>query len=709
MKTKHRLAPVFSAMSAVVSTALAVVVNFATDADSTWVTWLLVGVLTAAGGAIGLVIDRQRRDRPIAQTTSRAPLRATLASAASASISDQLEKLTDCGTLVVPWITIGGRGTPTRQGTKSGKSSRVPTLLTQFRSNGNRMVIGGDSNSGKTTILHQIAKEIDYHKNGSFFPVILPLASWQPSRTSFYFWIAQQLSQSFPASISGYNLDELVELLKSGRVALLLDGFDEIKARDQPRAAQVLRSIHERVPIIVTARTESVDMTDSKPTQPSLKIFEKCLTVVLRPVPSDEVRRYLSSQVVSTGFFEQISQTPLDDPLMKTLSSPLMAWLSKTIYSSPGNELPRDLPDTVADKANLPKRKEDIESFLLRSLVPAVFFRQNSIGVLSGRKSSRFDETQAVHWLEFLASTTRKKGDDISFWKLSRSAPMFSFGALATLLCGILLGTAYHALPLAVIAVCFGFSLGLIFGFGFGRGYSMSQSGWFRDTERFGFGGRKPGDDLDLRAHAGKFGYGMISAIVLISSTAITVHLLQGAPLVLPDELDIPGITVIALAAVAITAVASFVGGGVAAAVLHNWEKLKSGVGSRAQSPADVVTNDRRSGLGMIFLSWMFVSATSCLVILIFVPSATALGLLAGLGAIPSATSIFNVWVNYKVAHIWLVATNRLPWQLTEFLGQAHDNGILRQRGVSYEFRHARLRESLARSYRDGGKSTVPG
>lgn len=60
------------------------------------------------------------------------------------------------------------------------------------------------------------------------------------------------------------------------------------------------------------------------------------------------------------------------------------------------------------------------------------------------------------------------------------------------------------------------------------------------------------------------------------------------------------------------------------------------------------------------------------------------------------ATVLSHAWPQYLITTAWLAARGRLPWRLASFLAQTHDLQILRQRGATYQFRHARLQDRLA-------------
>ncbi|WP_218917327.1 hypothetical protein [Luteipulveratus mongoliensis] len=51
----------------------------------------------------------------------------------------------------------------------------------------------------------------------------------------------------------------------------------------------------------------------------------------------------------------------------------------------------------------------------------------------------------------------------------------------------------------------------------------------------------------------------------------------------------------------------------------------------------------------------------------------------------------------YYLGLLWFSVTRQLPWNLLELLSRANDSGLLRRFGMTYRFRHARVRETLRR------------
>ncbi|XVQ07437.1 NACHT domain-containing protein [Spirillospora sp. CA-255316] len=72
-------------------------------------------------------------------------------------------------------------------------------------------------------------------------------------------------------------------------------------------------------------------------------------------------------------------------------------------------------------------------------------------------------------------------------------------------------------------------------------------------------------------------------------------------------------------------------------------------------------------------------------------------GAMFGLG-----TLVSTAWGAFQLTRLWYAATRRLPWGLPEFLDDAHRRTVLRQIGTVYQFRHAKLQDTLRH-----GRSTV--
>jgi hypothetical protein len=129
--------------------------------------------------------------------------------------------------------------------------------------------------------------------------------------------------------------------------------------------------------------------------------------------------------------------------------------------------------------------------------------------------------------------------------------------------------------------------------------------------------------------------------------------------------------------------------------ILLHRPAIDAKMGARANDPLAAILSDRRSGVAILAVSSITLAGGICFYDFLFLPAAAMWNLcLAPVGAFFSAF-IWNEWVNFKVAHLWLVARGCLPRQLSGFLRECHSGGILRKNGNHFEFRHQRLQESL--------------
>ncbi|MGW1877801.1 NACHT domain-containing protein [Streptomyces sp. NPDC001975] len=88
------------------------------------------------------------------------------------------------------------------------------------------------------------------------------------------------------------------------------------------------------------------------------------------------------------------------------------------------------------------------------------------------------------------------------------------------------------------------------------------------------------------------------------------------------------------------------------------------------------------------------------------IPDWVSFTLVLGLGIALAYGLALTAWGHWMVlARVWLPLTGRLPWAVNGFLKDAHRRGVLRHSGAVYQFRHARLKEHLARTYEETSRA----
>lgn len=658
--------------------------------------------IVAAGGAFWVFLRQQEHtsNRP-SRRDAREAIEAVVERISTESIAVQLEKLTDLGTMTVPWRVISGATGSLRKSRRIAEKYSIEALVEVLDLNSTRMLIVGGSDSGKTTALHRLAAAalLVRKDTGGAVPIVLSLASWRPLQHGFETWATQELARLHPELDASGRLGDVDRAIRSGKVVPFLDGFDEIEPGFQADALATVRAWSRERPFVVTSRY----LYRGREIPPLLTTGA---VVAMEDLPLSEASNYLKANDDDGRHLWQTTITEIRSGtagigLAESLTSPLMVWLAGTVFAP-------SLGDNtgaarMAELSGLAAR-DDVEDRLLESLVPAVF-RRSTRSEDAGRL--HVDYCQAEHWLGFLATKLRREGGRLSFWTLTDIAPIHRLGLVTAAIAGILLGALCDLSAMASFSLLAGYVLGLCFGFSFGRGYSESRSRGLGDPYRVAYGGRTPGADPDFLTHLRKFLFGLALTPIIVAFLAGTVYVTTLTRPIWRQGMSAPVILLGLSAAVVVTSAAGAIGAAVAAVVLRSTAALAAGTGAQARTPATAVANDRRSGVGMICLSWAFITMLTGLGLYLAPRQPVVFAPLIGLGATLPATSIFNVWINYKVAHVWLVLVGRLPWQLGDFLDQAHHNGVLRQNGTAYEFRHLRLRAALASSYpnrRQGGK-----
>jgi GTPase SAR1 family protein len=641
-------------------------------------------------------------------------------------ITSQLAVLMDKGKLTIPWTVV--RPAPTAyagtvNGVEGGGAEAAKNAggrddysmgsLAKLLDHGEgQLFIVGQSDSGKTTMAFSLIAWLLEEEPQFPVPALFALSSWNPHEINLHEWMVQTMRSEFPQVTSGYRNSDLLQGFTSGLILPVLDGFDEIMHVLQDDAAEAISRSAAGLPMVVTSR----------PLKPGgLRVQSGMLprgaVIQLGGVDLAETIEYLQygKDAGNEEIWQGVATAVRGDQglaLANILSSPLMAWLARTVYA-PSLTEQRD-PSELLDTENFPD-EETLEQHLLKELVPSVFRRSRLAAEGDPLKRSRPDE--AAHWLGFLASGTRQ-GGRIAFWELPRLAPMRRLGLIPAVGGGALVGLC--AAEAAAVAVSLELSalFGLFFGFGFGRAYSLARASGPRDPGRFGFGGGQEGTDLDLPVHLARLFYGLFLVAASCAVAALSYPLWHNA--VSGSGSGAAGFsrTVVAsggsrrrlvdwtLVAVVFVSLVSFIGGGIAAQILQNNKGFDSRMAAQAKTPSAAVHSDRNSGLGMVALAWLCNGLLCAAVLLLSSGRGVVVDIYIGLGtglcASLSATMLFNGWLPYKIAHIWLASRRKLPWPLAVFLDEAHQNGALYQNGSSYEFRHERLRVSLAAAYRTG-------
>ncbi|MEV4348036.1 hypothetical protein AB0J83_26570 [Actinoplanes sp. NPDC049596] len=578
---------------------------------------------------------------------------------------NELTALADLGLMRVPWAR---------------RRFRNEDDLAEHLAAGGQLVIVGASQSGKTTLAVRLMALLDIQ------PVLFRLHSWDPIREGLETWLSSVLRDQY--GLLGEKHKRAVEDLAAGRLVPFFDGFDELDPACHRRASSALRRFTEGRPAVLTGIRTEENSGDLDLAMPNAEV------ITLAPVTAAEVRRYLLAvpATVRQPWKQVAARLQADDAaaVRAALSSPLNAWLMKTIYAGSG----RRAVAVMDELCGLPDAQA-VEAHLLGQLVPAVFER---------RTPARFVAAEAEHWLGYLAHRATHR--TIAFWQLRGYAPLYRLALAAVVPLSVIAALAGPVSPAPTGAMTMFLTGGVVFGFGYARGYSIGRWKAPDDPARVGFlltrdGARRPPKipkDGRLRDHLRGLGQGLGLSAVSYAVCLLVWWLVERSwdPWL--------GVTRSQFTAALVTATViagslGYAGGRLSVRVLRALPRLDASTGARTVHPLAVIRSDRRSGVGMLILGHaVFVLGYLVYAALYDPPGGLWGTVLAPVGAV-AAFFFWNQWSCYKAAHIWLSLRDRLPWAYTRFLQECHETGILRQNGNHYTFRHHHLQGRLKEIY----------
>jgi hypothetical protein len=604
-----------------------------------------------------------------------------------ANTAEQLATLRNLGTLTVRWGTL-----PPPRAAPAGDPASLAGLLADNRT---QLIILGESQSGKTTLATTLVQRLI--TAGSHLPVLFPLSLWDPRAITLKPWMIEFLRTACGVA-DEQDARALSGMLANGEIYPVFDGFDEIDAPARPSAADAIRQFLGSHGAVITTTPAGYDLVTTR-------ACPNAVVIKLRSVEPGEVSRYLTDRIqLDPGSSYALLAGSLrhspDSHTAAALSSPLMAWLVKTIYQ-PGQDIPgHRQASELLDTGRFPGR-EAVERHLLEHLVGAVFERELSSPSEPLTAAPRFAASAARHWLRFLARNSA--GRTIAFWEIRRYVPMKSLGlayAVALTLSGWLLSRVSPAVVTELAGIHI---IGLCFALGFSRGYARGRATGPDDPTRIGYSTRGTETDGGLREHAGKFALG---ALPVVTGSCLLVALLtlfggQALAGLLPATGWRLGL--LAGLGMVVPLAVGAAGGFTAARVLQSHPQLDARTGARSTDPVKVISSDLTTAEGMAVLATAVVALTwAGLTALLLRPQYYWGCLFAPLGAFV-VLIFWSEWTCYKVAHLWLVVTGQLPLPFAAFLVKCHQLGILRKSGNYFEFRHTRLQDALSLTHTGRG------
>ena len=184
---------------------------------------------------------------------------------------------------------------PTARGEEESSDALAAVQEWLSSPNGRFLVLLGDFGTGKTFLLHELARRMGEEKAG-LTPILLQMRSLEKGR-SLDALLAQHFAQE---GVEDFSPSRFRYMLEQGRVALLFDGFDELALRVTfDRATEhfdtLLQAASGAAKVVVTSRRQHF-LSDE---QVKTVLAERAETIpghrlaILQPFNRDQIRAFL--------------------------------------------------------------------------------------------------------------------------------------------------------------------------------------------------------------------------------------------------------------------------------------------------------------------------------------------------------------------------------------------------------------------------------
>ncbi len=566
--------------------------------------------------------------------------------------------LTDppAGTVPAPWSAVGPDSVAASRGSVTELFEQVYRRLPY-----GRLVILGEGSSGKTAaMVWLVLQALEARGPTDPVPVWLTVSGWNPQTQTLKDWVCATLEQDYPAlrSSAAYGRRVAADLFTGHRLALFIDGLDEMPAAGRAVVLQAIRREAAQLRVVLTSRPAEYDAARGPDNS-----LDHPVVVVLQPLSAATAGDYLRrghEDDTERAAFDALAEHVVGHPdgvVARALDNPLALTLARAAYRHSPDRDPCAELTALGDQAQV---------------------RAHLIGrFLHGAYPERRERDHAVGWLSWIAHHVGP-GQELAWWQIPNWAPHAVVALVVTLHSVVVVGTIAAGATAAgaqmITEVPPGLWTGVLVG---GLAIPASMIGSL-GLEAFRDRSRVPGP----RSIAPR--WTLASAVLALLLVTSSVSILRGGIWgVLGLELT-PLLMLITFA---------------------QWRRPVAD--SPAATPLSSYRADRRAsvvagvgfglvtGLAMVLLSYANVNAAAAT--RLEVGQGVGLGLLCVLLLGVPLTFLLGPALLLPAVDVALFVSGRGRVRLLPLLEQARERQVLRQVGTRYQFRHAELRDYLVR------------
>jgi hypothetical protein len=522
-----------------------------------------------------------------------------------------------------------------------------------------RLVIIGGPGSGKSgaavllilAALNYRAQMTGEERQMVPVPVLVTLHGWDPSTERVGHWLAVRLQQTYPLFAGKGGLEAATELVRTARVAAILDGLDEIPEELRPSA---LRALSDQADFRIVVLSRSDEMAAAA----SQELLQGAVVLELRDVGPKVAADYLTRVQRHPAparwgeLTDRLRRAP-GSPIARALSLPLTLTLVRDTYR--GGDDVGELLD-FCDAGDHSASRESIEDYLLDRVLPAAYTPR------PGEPPPRYGLPAARLALGHVAARMNRDGTrDLAWWRIPAWAAAAPRVIATALLFGLLfgLGGGPRLGLVAVPVAALGYLAGL-------RGKSPRRMAALRWRQLFSRSSLAVG--LEFALVGGIFGglvFGLASGLNAGRTVGLVAAVATGLAGTLAAGLSRPA----ADDASPLTPPASWHRDQAFGVIVGLVLGISLGLGlGFILGTRHVLGLVPRLGYGLLF--------------------GTVFGVVWGLS--------FPLTWTASLAFAQLAVRWHTPARLLHFLEDARQRDVLRTVGPVYQFRHARLQDRLA-------------